>query len=170
MAESFCRFVDNINERTGRIVCWLFILLTLLVVTDVFTRYVLNKPWFYLDINVQIMGTLTVMGAGYTYLHDGHVSVDILVVRLSARKRAILNMILFPLVLGALGPLLWEVTGGAIQSVLMLQPLYLSPIGMPVYPYKILVVVGISLMLLQGISKFIRNLRIVFPAKPGDNP
>ena len=121
MAESFCRLVDSINERAGRIVSWLFIPLTLLVVTDVFTRYVLNRPWFYLDINVQVMGILIVMGAGYCYLHNGHVSVDILITRLSARKRAILEVILFPLVLGALGPLLWKVTEGAIQSVQMLQ-------------------------------------------------
>ena len=168
MAAIFCRVVDNINERTGRIVSWLFIPLTLIVVTDVFTRYVLNKPWYYLDFTVQIMGILIVLGAGYCYLHDGHVSVDILVAHLSARKRAILNMILFPLVLGALGPLLWQVTAGAIQSVQMLQHA-ISLIAIPLYPYKVLVVVGISLILLQGISRFIRNLRIVFPAKPGGN-
>ena len=169
MVDSFCRFVDSINERTGRIVSWLFIPLTLLVVTDVFTRYVLNKPWYYLDFNIQIMGMLTVLGAGYCYLHDGHVSVDILVTRLSPRKRAILDAILFPLVLGALGPLLWQVTKGAIQSVQMLQ-LYKSILDIPLYPYKVLVVVGICLMLLQGISKFMGNLRIVFPAKTGGTP
>ena len=95
MAESFCRFVDNLNEWAGRIFSWLFILLVLLVVIDVFTRYLLVSPGYYLDINIQVMGTLSVMGMGYCYLHDGHVSVDILVTHLSARKRAILNMILF---------------------------------------------------------------------------
>jgi len=165
---SFCRFVDNLNEWTGRAVAWLFIPLTLLVVTDVFTRYVLNKPWYYLDFNIQIMGVLTVLGAGYCYLHDGHVSVDILVTRLSQRKRAILDVILFPLVLGALAPLLWKVTEGTIQSVRILQ-MYISIITIPIYPYKILVTVGVCLMLLQGISKFMGNLRIVFPAKPGGN-
>lgn len=169
MAESFCRFIDNINEWTGRLVCWLFIPLTFVVVTDVFTRYVLNKPWYYLDINVQIMGILIVLGAGYCYLHDGHVSVDILVTRFSARKRAILDVILFPLVLGALGPLLWKVTESAIASVKILQ-LYQSIIYIPIYPFKVLIVVGVFLMFLQGIGKFIRNLRIVFPAKPGGNP
>jgi len=169
VAEKFCDFVDNINEWTGRIFSWLFIPLTLLVVTDVFTRYVLDKPWYYLDFNIQIMGVLTVLGAGYCYLHNGHVSVDILVTRLSPRKRAILDIILFPLVLGALGPLLWKVTAGAIQSVKMLQ-VYLSILDIPIYPYKVIVVVGISLMLLQGISKFMGNLRIVFPAKTGGKP
>ena len=169
MAESFCRFVDNINEWTGRIVSWLFIPLTLIVVTDVFTRYVLDKPWYYLTINVQLMGTLIVLGAGYCYLHDGHVAVDILVTRLSARKRAILNMILFPLFLGGLGPLLWQLIAGATKAVRVLE-LYRSILTMPIYPYKVLVAVGVFLMLLQGVSFFIRNLRVVFPAKPGGNP
>jgi len=165
VAESFFRFVDNLNEWTGRIVSWLFIPLTLIVVADVFTRYVLNKPWYYLDINVQVMGILVVMGAGYCYLHDGHVSVDILVTRLSARKRAIFDMILFPLVLGTLGSLLWQLIAGAIKAI-EISERYRSILDIPIYPYKVLVAVGVFLMLLQGISNFMRNLRIVFPAKP----
>jgi len=162
--DRFCRLVDNINDLTGRIVSWLFIPLTLMVVIDVFTRYVLNRPWYYLDINVQIMGLLIVMGAGYCYLHDGHVSVDILATRLSARRRAILNVVLFPLFLGGLGPLLWQLITGAIKSV-EISERYTSILDIPIYHYKVLVVVGVSLMILQGISKLINSLKIVFPAR-----
>ena len=168
MLAGFCRFVDNINEWSGRIFSWLFIPFTLIVVADVFTRYVLNKPWYYLDINVQVMGVITAMGAGYCYLHNGHVSVDILVTRFSQRKRAILDIILFPLVLGAIGPLLWQLTKNMIFSVQSLQH-FIATIDLPIYPYKIMLVVGVSLMLLQGISKFAHNLQIVFPARPGGN-
>jgi len=169
VVESFCRFVDNVNEWSGRLVSWLFIPLTLIVVMDVFTRYVLNKPWYYLDINVQVMGIITVLGVGYCYLHDGHVSVDILITRLSARKRAILDMTLFPLFLVAIGPLLWQLTTNMVTAVQSSQR-FVATIDLPIYPYKIILVAGFTLLFLQGIVKLIRNLRIVFPAKSGSNP
>jgi len=169
VVESFCRFIDNANEWSGRLVSWLFIPLTFMVVTDVFTRYVLNEPWYYIDINVQIMGIITALGLGYCHLHDGHVSVDILITHLSAKKKAILEFILFPLFLGALCPLLWQLAVNMVAAVQSSQR-YVATIDLPVYPYKIILVAGFSLLLLQGLSKLIRNLRIAFPAKSGGNP
>ena len=106
MAEAFCRKVEAISEWTGKTVSWLFIPFMVLVVIDVTTR-LLRHPWFYVDINIQLSGTLIIMGMAYCYLHDGHIGVDVLVTRLSPRKRAILNLALFPLFLIAFGVMLW---------------------------------------------------------------
>lgn len=170
MAETFCRVVDNINEWTGRAGAWLFIPFVLLTVIDVFTRYVLNNPWYYLDINKLFLGSLAAVGAGYCYLHKGHVSVDVLVSRLSARRQAIVEAAIFPLVLGALGILLWKVTQDAINAVTIKAGMASAVIYIPVWLLKCLVVAGITLMLLQGTSFFIRNLKLIFPARSGGKP
>ena len=94
---TFCRLIDAINEWTGRVVAWLFILLTLLVMMDVFTRYVLKNPWYYLDVNIHIMGTLILLGGGYAFLHGNHIGVDTIVSRFSPRSRTIIELILFPI-------------------------------------------------------------------------
>lgn len=167
MVDKFCHLVDSINEWVGKTVGWLFIPFTLLVVTDVFTRYVLNNPWYYLSVNVQLMGVLAVLGGGYCYLHKGHASVDLLQPRLSVRGRALLEVILFPLIFGTLGILVWKTMASAITSIERMQT-DVSPLALPVYPYKVIIVVGIFLMLLQGIVFFIHNLRVIFPAKTGD--
>ncbi|MFC2067259.1 TRAP transporter small permease subunit [Chloroflexota bacterium] len=165
MIQNFCRIVDAVNERTGSIVALLFLPFTFLVVTDVFTRYILNKPWFYLDINVQIMGCIVLMGAGYTHLHDGHVGVDILVNRLSERNRAIFDLIISPLFLFTIGTLLWKLSQYAYKSVSILEE-YTSAFAPPIYPYKIMMALGIALLMLQGIVKYIRKLTYVINTKP----
>ena len=166
MAESFCRFVDNLNEWVGKVVSPLFIVLTIMVSLDVFTRYALNSPWYYIDINVQIMGTLAVLGGGYCYLHNGHVAVDILTIRFSERSRAILEVCLFPVVFVAMGALLWKVGAYTMTSV-RIHENYTSTLVMPIYPFKILMLVGAILVALQGLSKLVANLRLIFTSKSG---
>jgi len=167
MREAFSQRIDAINEWTGKIVGWLFIPFTLLVVSDVFTRYVLRNPWYYIDVNIQIMGVIVVMGAGYCLLHNGHVSMDVLVIRFSPRKKAILNMVLFPVFFSVIGALLWKVGEGAWNSVRVLED-YTSALALPIYPFKIIMVVGIFLLLVQGIANFIRDFMIVTRSKAGD--
>ena len=170
MAEKFADVVDSINEWTGRAGAWLFVPFILLTIIDVFTRYVLNNPWYYLDINKLFLGALAAVGAGYCYLYKGHVSVDILVSHLSARKQAIVEAAIFPLVLGALGPLLWKVTQDTINAVNIKAGMASSAIYIPVWLMKCVVTMGITLMLLQGIAFFIRNLKVIFPARSGGKP
>jgi len=159
IAERLSRFIDTISEWTGKITALLFLPFMLLVVTDVFTRYVLNKPWFYMDINIQLMGAIVVMGAAYCHLHRGHVGVDILVQCLSPRKRAILDAIVSVFFFFGFGILLWKLFVAASDSVRLLEH-YTSTFLPPIYPYKVLMCVGVSLFLLQGVSQLIRNLKI----------
>jgi TRAP-type mannitol/chloroaromatic compound transport system permease small subunit len=161
MLEAFCRLIDAINEWTGRIVAWLFVPFTLLVAADVFTRYVLRNPWFYIDVNIQIMGTLIVLGGGYTLLHGSHIGVDTLVSRFSPRNRAIMDLILFPIFAGSIGALLWKTGVAAWDSWVWLERYSFSALLPPIYPYKTIIVLGVLLVLLQGTVKFIRDLMFV---------
>ena len=149
MAEAFSRYVDAISEWAGRIFGWMFEVLMLSVVADVFTRYVLNKPWYYMDFNIQFMGALALMGGAYTLLHRGHVGVDICVTRLSQKGKAILNVILFPLTVISVGALLWKTGEGAMDSLRIMEH-YTSAFAPPIYPYKTMMAVGVALLLLQG--------------------
>jgi TRAP-type mannitol/chloroaromatic compound transport system permease small subunit len=155
--ETFCRLIDNLNDWCGRIFAWLFFPLTFFVVADVFTRYVLNRPWFYIDFSIQVAGCLALLGLGYTYLHNGHVGVDIVVLKLAPKTRAILDLVLFPLFFIGVGTLLWKTTEAAYQS-LKNQDLFTSMLELPEYPYRVIIVVGVLLLLLQGVSKFVHDL------------
>ena len=161
---AFCHLIDTINEWTGRLVAWLFVPFTFLVVADVFTRYVLRKPWFYIDVNIQLMGTLIILGGGYCLLHQSHIGVDTIVSRLSPRKRTIIDLILFPIFVGSIVALLWQTGISAWESWKVFEK-YAGGFKLPVYPYRTIVVLGVSLVLLQGTANFIRNLIFVIHPK-----
>lgn len=156
--KSFCRFIDSLNERVGKISGWLIIPLTTLVTYDVILRYVFNRPtvWAW-DINVQLLGALVVLGGGYALLHDAHIGVDALVIHLSPRRRAIVDLITSGFFFFGIGVLMWKAVGDAWFS-LQIRELYSSVFLPPIYPFKILMVIGILLLLLQGVAKFIRDL------------
>jgi len=150
--------IDNINEWMGKTVAWLFIPLTLLIVFDVTLRYVFNMPtiWGW-DVNIQLQGAIVVLGGGYVLLHRGHVSIDILANKLPARKRLLMDVIMGIFLIGGIGLLLWRVSLGAWNSVLIREH-YTSTWGPIIYPLKVAMTIGIGTMLLQGITDWIRNI------------
>ena len=166
MIESICRVVSTINEWMGKVISFLFIPLALLVVADVFTRYALNKPWFYIDINVQLAGCIVLMGAGYGLLHGSHIGVDVLVIKWPPRRRAILDSILFVLFLVTLGAFLWKAADSAYGSIKILERVT-SALALPIYPYKIVMVIGILLLFSQGIVALLSCIRIISHSSKG---
>ena len=156
--ERFCRGVDIVNEWTGKTVRWLIIPLTLIVVIEVTLRYVFNRPtiWAW-DINVQLLGAMVILAGGYTLLQGGFISVDVFSTRLSPRARAITELATAVLFFISIIVLLWKTADAAWESMLIRETMmsYFRP---PIYPFRVLMVVGVFLLLLQGIAKFIRDL------------
>ncbi len=167
MLRKFVSAVNALNTWVGEKAMWLFIPFTLLVVIDVFQRRVLNHPWYYIDITVQVMSALVVLGAGYCLLYDGHTGMDILVMRFSEKTQRIIKMVLFVFFVACLGPLVWGVAVDTWSSILT-QEAQTTALGLPIYPLKILVFIGVLLFFLQGIAKFIEDALFVFGKSGGD--
>lgn len=158
MLAGFCSKIDRLNEWVGKTSQWLIIPLTSIVTLDVILRYVFGRPtlWAW-DINVMLLGALGVLSGGYILLHKGHVMVDVLVIRLSPRKRAIVELCTCPFFLLGVGMLLWQWVPEASQS-LETREKYTSVFMPPIYPLKIVIVLGIVILFLQGVVDIIRNI------------
>ncbi|MGF1658823.1 MAG: TRAP transporter small permease subunit [Rubrimonas sp.] len=84
MAHALYRFIDALNDRIGRFVAWFTLAMALIQFATVLMRYVfsanaflgLSSLWWQEAI-VYLHGALIMGAAGYTFLHDGHVRVDI---------------------------------------------------------------------------------------------
>ena len=156
----FLRIVDGVNDRVGRWVSYLLIPLMLIVTLEVVLRYFFNSPtiWAW-DINIQIASVLIVWGAGYTLLNNAHVKVDVITMRLSPQRRAVIDLITSSLFFICIGSLIWHEWAHAIWSIGVNEHLYTiwSP---PIYPFKVLIPIGVMLLFFQGVAKFIRDLRI----------
>ena len=167
--------IDAVNERVGRFVSWVTALLVLVVFADVVMRYTMDISFvFTQELEWHIFGFIFLMGAGYTLLHEGHVRVDIVYQRLSAKGKAWVNLI-GCLVFMAPGCLLIIITswGFTVTSFNMMEGSP-DPGGIPMrFLLKGCIPVGFFLLGLQGISLFIRSLFIVTgreepPAEKGE--
>src|SRR3546814_4891626 len=66
------------NERVGRGVAWLTLLMVLITFSVAILRYVYAIGWVWLQESyVWLHGIVFMVGAGYALLHNAHVRVDI---------------------------------------------------------------------------------------------
>jgi len=72
------QIIDSISEIAGQIVKYLLITLIIVLCYEVVSRYVFNNPTIWaLETSKMLMGTFGACGWAYTYLHEGHVRVDV---------------------------------------------------------------------------------------------
>lgn len=86
--------IDAINERIGRAVTWLVLLVVLVSAGNALFRYAFgmgSNAW--LELQWYLFAALFLLGAGYTLRHNGHVRIDVLYGRLSARSQAVIDLI-----------------------------------------------------------------------------
>ncbi len=159
-AEAFCHAIDIVNQRVGRAFSYVVLPLLALVIMEVILRRFFNRPtiWGW-DVNIQLLSAITVMGAGYTLFAQGHVIIDIFVGKLSRRKRAILDMVTALLFFFCIGALVYQGSVSGWYSVTTREH-YSSVWNPPIYFLKMLIPVGVTLLFLQGVVKFIRDFNV----------
>jgi len=146
--------------RAGSIFSLLILAITAITINEVISRYVFNHPWIWSwDINIQLASAFAVFAGGYTLLTKGHVMVDIIVLRASPRTRAIIDLITGVLFLGICVLLVWKGGEAGWRSFVTREALT-SLWEPPVYILKMAIPVAVFLLLLQGLAKFIRDLKI----------
>lgn len=156
------RIIDKTNEWVGKIVGFLLIPLVLITAFEVFMRYIVQKPtiWSW-DLNIQIFAAIVMLGGGYTMLNKGHVVVDVLVINMKPKNRAILDLITS--IFFFLGIIVLLI-GGWEMAMLSLKAKETMPTiwAPPYYTMKMMVPIGAFLVLLQGISELLKNIILVF--------
>jgi TRAP-type mannitol/chloroaromatic compound transport system permease small subunit len=87
-------FIDELSEHTGRVIAWLTLGTVLLTFTVVVLRYGFDAGSIAMQEAVSYLHAgVFMLGAAYTLKHDGHVRVDIVYRRLSARGQALVNLL-----------------------------------------------------------------------------
>lgn len=150
--------IDLLNKSIGHAFAWCIVILTLGISYEVFVRYVLNDPtsWAF-DLSYILYGALFLMGGAYTLSRDGHVRADIFQRRWRPRTQAALELLLyfifyFPGVL-ALVIAGW---GYGHESFVIREVSVNSPVGVPIWPLKLLIPAAGVLLTLQGIAEVLR--------------
>jgi len=150
-------FIDRMNEVVGRIVSVVAIIFAAIIIYDVFMRYVLNDPtrWAF-DVTKQLYGFYFVMLGGYALRHQAHVRVDLVTEMLTPNVRRWVEAAGYVIFFF---PFAWVFTTRSFEfgmrSYAQGETTYGS-VQLPVYPLKLAMAVAAALLLLQGISEFLK--------------
>ncbi len=159
LIDAFSRFVSNSASL-------LFLPLTLIASFEVVMRYVFNSPttWAW-DVNVQLFCLIVVLGAANLFLNKGHVSMDIVVDRFfSSETRRVLSLWLLGFLIIVLAILVWQSGQFAWRSFIIREKTS-TLLRAPIYPLKITMFFGVTLLWLQVISVFLRQLLTPFSSE-----
>jgi TRAP-type mannitol/chloroaromatic compound transport system permease small subunit len=162
--------IDNISEWVGRSASWCAAALVLLVVLEVFTRYAVKQTLMWsADIDLMFGTALYCAGWAYVHRHRDHIRIDILYLRMPARVRAIFDVfgtliLFFPLMLVLIQTSVYY-TVRAYKIGEVSQYSFWYPV---VWPWRAVVLLGLTLLTLQGIAHFYRDVYLMVRNKPYD--
>lgn len=155
--------IDRLITMIGRITSWLTLLLVLVIVVDVFLRYVFNATSaLSFELEWHLFALIFLLGAAWTLQEDKHVRVDVFYHRYSEKKKALVNL------LGTLVLLLpfciigfWE-SLSFVESSFSVKETSPQPGGLPArYLIKGSIPAGFLLLGLQGISIIMKSIKSI---------
>jgi len=154
----FSHGIDVINEWGGKALSFLVLAIGGMIGYEVALRYLFNAPtiWAH-ELSLHVFASYSVLGGAYVLLNNGHVRMELLYMHFPPRRRAILDLVAFPLLLLLLGTVFVEGTKMAVHSI-EVREVTVSFLHSPVYPVKASIPIAAFLMLLQGLAQFIRSL------------
>jgi len=158
--------IDALNERVGKAVYWLVLMAVLVSAGNAIIRKVFNMSSnAFLEAQWYLFAAVFLLCSGFTLLRNEHVRIDVIVGRLSPRAQAAVDVfgtLFFLLPMAILFVYLsWPVferthTHGEIST---------NAGGLMIWPARLLVPIGFTLLAAQGISELIK--RIAFLAGKG---
>ncbi|KPF67642.1 C4-dicarboxylate ABC transporter substrate-binding protein [Bosea sp. AAP35] len=157
------RFIGTLSLWSGRLGALVVVPLVLAMVFEVVSRYAFNAPtqWAF-ELSYMMMGTIFLLGLSYAVLMDQHVNVDFIHQVLPRRAVATIDAVGYILMAGMLA---W-LTNALVDNVAAVyrtgEGTGLSAWNPPIWPYRVIYVVGFALFALQCAAKAIENLLVVF--------
>jgi TRAP-type mannitol/chloroaromatic compound transport system permease small subunit len=155
---TFTRYVDAINRLVGRFSMYLMFGMMFILLYASFSRTVLNSAVVWaVELAQFFMAAYYLLGGGYSIILHGHVRMDVLYSKWSPKKRALADSLTAVVLLFYMVVLLYGSISSTAYSIQYNQHNY-SAWAPPLWPIKIIMVIGIFLMLLQCISRFIKDV------------
>ncbi len=156
----FARFVDTLNEMSGRGLAWLALAIVVVQFGVVVGRYVFGVGSIWIQESIIYMHAfLFMLAAAYTLKHDGHVRVDILYREARPRTKAWVNLLgsLF-LMIPVCALIVWVSWGYVAQSWAVLEGSKETSGIQGVYLLKTAIIVFAVQIGLQGLSMAVHSL------------
>jgi len=153
------RAIDALTERIGRFVYWLILVVVIISALNAAVRKAFNySSNAYLEIQWYLFSFIFLIGAGYTFLRNEHVRIDIVTGRLSPRAQNWIDVFgivffLFPMAI-IIGWLSWAL----FMDSFVRHEVSTNAGGLIIWPARLMVPIGFALLLVQGVSELIKRI------------
>lgn len=172
---AFSRAIDRFTERIGRIVYWLVLVVVLISAANATVRKIFNySSNSYLEIQWYLFSVIFLFGAGYTFLRNEHVRIDIIQGKVSPRAQNWIDVFGIVLFLMPMSIIIMWLSWPLFTDSLARHEVSTNAGGLAIWPARLMVPIGFALLIVQGASELIKRIaflrgRIPNPLeKPGD--
>ncbi len=156
--EQIIAVVSKISLWSGRLAAFLVMPLVVAMVYEVGSRYLFDAPtqWAF-EISYMLMGSIFLLGMSYALSIDAHVNVDFMHSALPKRWTAIIDGIAYFVLTGFFLFLTFALAQSALRAFETGEGSGLSAWNPQIWPYRIVYVVGLALMVLQSVAKTLQS-------------
>lgn len=153
------RGIDRLNALVGRYVIWLILFATIISGVNAVVRKVFHTSSnAFLEVQWYLFAASFLLAAGYTLLEKEHVKVDVINSRLSLRTRVWIDVMGFALFLTPMCLLVLYYGTPFFLQAWNTGEMSSNAGGLIRWPVYLTMPVGFALLLLQGISEFIKRI------------
>ena len=151
------RTIDAISAWSGRIVAWLILPLIAAMTYEVVIRYLWQPTQWAYDTSYMLYGALFMLGAAYTLYRGAHIRTDFLYQKWPVKTQAMVDALCYLfLFFPGIAMFLWLGADFAWNSWLRSERTVGSSWMPIIYPLKTVIPMAAALLLLQGVSEFLK--------------
>lgn len=166
---SISKGIDLLTTAVGKAVTWVTLIVVVISAGNAIVRKVFHlssNAW--LEIQWYLFGVIFLLAAGYTFLKNEHVRVDILNQKFSRRTQIVIEIIGVLLFMLPACLLILYLSWSFFELSYATNEQSSNPGGLVRWPVKILIPLGFGLLSLAGISHLIKC--VAFLARKGPDP
>lgn len=154
------RGIDTVVRWLAGAAAVLLVPLILANSTEVFMRYVLDRPTDWaMDTTIMSYGALFMLGAAYALQKGAHVRTDMLWEKFSTRKKGMIDAIAYIVFfLPSMAVLLYVSYGEFADAFEIGERSNLTLWRPVIWPLRAVVPLAALLLLIQGVSEFLKSL------------
>ena len=161
--------IDWLNERVGKTVIWLVLAAVLISAGNAIVRKVFNvSSNAYLELQWYLFSGVFLFCAGYTLLRNEHVRIDVINGFFSPKTQAWIDIFGTVFFLLPMALIFIYLSWPVFIRTYVHNEISTNAGGLAIWPARMLVPIGFTLLALQGLSELIK--RIAFVAGKGPDP
>jgi TRAP-type mannitol/chloroaromatic compound transport system permease small subunit len=157
----FTDAIEKVNVKAGEFVAYWAVISVFVYYYEVLARFLFNSPTNWVHESMFLMYGMQYMISGaYAYREDQHVRVDVVYSHLSTRGKAIADIIssvfffIFTITMLVTG---WKFAWDAVNNT----EISFTEWAVQYWPVKLCIPIGAALIVLQGVSKLLKDIAIV---------